>query len=256
LSRGGQIDLATIQAWLPWEQFGAACGDFAAQLAFAYDGSYLYALARVKDLTDSRVPSMLAGKELSLFQLPPGDYVYRKMGPWPASSGDFLLLSLDHVKRKQWIKKYELYPPGHPLRKLGPYLAARYQYAIHPTAEGGTDVFRLRSPDFYWAHPLPLNYPWIARHCKVEGAKAVARRTHDGYVYEVALPWTELRQVPHTAGTRIRLNVKIGDDGVKNSLVWSEGCSCAGRTAVDFDPTFVQDWSSETEWGLGGMAHE
>lgn len=256
LSRGESIDTSTLRAWYPWKELARLAPQFFARVAFAWDNQNLYFMAEVRDPTEQRCPAMLSGKQLHEFQLPPAEHVYVKMGPMPACKGDSFLLSLDNIERKaeDWIRKYELFPPGHPLYRLTTFISTRYQYVIYPTEEGGTDVFRIRTPEFYWLHPLPMDYAWCSANCNVREAKAIAKRhrSGDSWIYEVAIPWSELKTIEPRPGKRIRLSFMIADNSVFNSLAWSENRTCAVKNTLDFTPVWGEEWSATTEWGFLG----
>jgi hypothetical protein len=251
LTKKGPADLTTVKAWFPWQQFVETGPGFAAEMAFAADDQNLYLMARVKDKSDDRIPSILAGKDLNEYQIPPGDYVYRKIGPWPDCKGDGIQLSLGPLSHP-WVRRYEVFPPDSSLYRMGSYLSTLYHYVIIPTDGGGAEVLRTRTPDFYYLHPLPMNYKWLSEHCRVDGAQAAIQRLPEGYVYEAAIPWTELKEVPHAPGNRMRMGILVRDRTVDTRIEWAQGKSIASTNTMDFDPSWVVTWSSETEWGFAG----
>jgi len=254
---------ASLSPWLPWVQYSKAVEESTAEVAFASDDAYLYLLARVKDSTPRWLPSILAGKNLHLMQNPPADYVYREMAPWPERDGDSLEITLGPVTRATQVAKYEVYAPDNPLYRFGAYLPALYSYLLYPTRDGGAEVLRLRTPDFYYAHPLPMDYTWMAQHCRVNGATVTVRHELDGYVLSAALPWSELRDVPHAPGDHLRLNIRLRDatpgaplawagssEAAGRQLSWSTNRSIAGIIALDYTPCGRSQWSADTEWGF------
>ena len=239
-----------LEAWFPWERLPAEAQGFAARLAFAYDDRNLYLMARVKDTSRQVLPSMLAGKCLHKFQNPPADHMYVEAGPIPAASGDLIQLALAAPDDDPFVPKYEVRPPDDPLHRMGAFLRSRYIYMLYPTRGGGAEIMRLRTPDFYYLHPLPIDYKWLAKHCKVAGAKIVVKVLPDGYAYEAALPWDELRAIPHRPGQTVRMNVLVQDGSMGRQLQWSAGRSAAQKNTLDFEPAWGTCWSNDTFWGF------
>ncbi|HOX37178.1 MAG TPA: tetratricopeptide repeat protein [Candidatus Brocadiia bacterium] len=238
--------------WTPWKQLTAGAVGRAARVAFAWDDENLYAMSEVFDPNPVRIPSLLSGVERHVWQEPPADYIYYQAGPWPGFTGDAMLLSMDSPYRTEWVQRYEEAPPQSETYAWGSILAGRYQYQLYPTLEGTTEVFRFRTPDFYYRHPLPLDYTFMAEKCSVKKASVVCSRNDDlkSWFYEAKIPWSELRHIPHNPGLLMRLNFKINDDTAATSLTWSKDRSVAAPTLLDFEPTWMLDWSSNTEWGF------
>jgi len=251
-SASAEQSLATMIAWYPWEKWMEEHGsEFSARVAFLYDDRCLYFSADVNDPTRDVTPSLLSGKNLHKFQLPPADYVYVEAGPGTTGCGaDAFLLSLGNVTKEKQDTKYESYPPSHPLYRLNPFIPTPYQYSIYPT-EDGCEIMRLRTPNFYWLHPLPLNYQWMHDHCRVADAKVVVKRTDRGWLYEAGIPWTELEEIRPEPGKRIRLSFKINQGNPGNYICWSANRSVAKPATLSFEPSWWTSWSAETEWAFG-----
>jgi hypothetical protein len=248
LIKGRNIENLTLKAWYPWENFIKETGEFACEVSFAYDDEFLYGMARVKDKTKNILPSLLSGKNLHKFQNPPGDYVYAEIGPIPASSGDMIKISLGNIERKKWIKEYEVFPPDSPLYRFGHYISGLYQYLIYPTDDGKAEIMRTRTPDFYYLHPLPIDYKFLSEKCKVENSKVIVERSEDGYIYEFAIPWNELSEIRPDKNKRIRLSFEIQNGDMGNVIEFSENKSICSVNTLDFEPGWGTKWTSETEF--------
>jgi hypothetical protein len=207
-------------------------------------------MARVKDGSRNLLPSMMSGKSLHKFQNPPADYIYLNCGPVPGAAGDHIQLALAAEGADPFDPKYEVRPPDDPLHRMGAFLNTQYLYLIYPTEEGRAELMRVRTPESYFLHPLPMDYGWLAEHCRVEGAEVAVRRLDEGYVYEVAIPWSELNRLPHRAGERVRMSMMVQDGGMRNRLFWSAGRSAARETGLDFEPGWGGGWSNDTYWGF------
>lgn len=247
-----RVGMGEQQMKRPWEEFARETGSFAAQMAYAADDDNLYMMARVQDASRDVLPSMLSGETLHDFQNEPADHIYIEKGPHPSAEGDLIHLALGSLSADPYLPKYELRPPDHPLHRFGSYVSTQYKYLIYPTQGADAEVFRLRTPDYYFLHPLPIDYKWLSTHSRVEGADVTVQRTDDGYVYEVALPWSELSGIPHSPGDQIRMSMAVQDGGQGSRLVWSETRSAASLNRLDFEPGFGDKWSTEAQWTFVG----
>lgn len=240
-------DIALLKAWFPWEKFKEAAGGFSAEVAFAYDEQNFYMAARVVDEKPNILQPLLAGKNLHRFQNPPGDYVYHQIGPIPGASGDLIQIALGRLER-EWRSKYEVFPPTSPLYGFGHHMCSEYCYIVYPIEDDGAEVMRVRTPKFYYLHPLPIDYGFLARSCKVDGSKAVAKRVNGGYIYELALPWSELNAIDPAPRKRIKLSFLIQDGNMGSVLQFSEGKSLCMTTTMDFEPAWGSKWCAGTEF--------
>jgi len=241
------------QAWFPWRDFAAQAGQFTAQFAFAHDDEHLYLMARVHDPSRSESPPMLSGEQFHKFQVG-AEHIYLKPGPTPAAGGDLIQWAMAFTR--QYDPKYEVFPPDHPLHGLGASLRNQYLYMIYPTNDGGAEIMRVRKPGFYYVHPLPIDYDWLSEHCKVPGSRVEVSRLDEGYVYEIALPWSELDQLPHDLGARVRMNVLVQNNRSADRLEWSAGRSRATKSHIEMEPGWVSGWTNETWWGFVGESGE
>ncbi|MCM8767835.1 MAG: beta-galactosidase [Candidatus Omnitrophica bacterium] len=238
----------TIKAWYPWEKFVESMPDFSGEVSFAYDDEFLYGLVRVKDKTKDILPSLLSGKNLHKFQNPPGDYVYAEIGPIPGATGDMIKISLGPIRKEKWDRKYELFPPESPIYKFGHYLNAIYQYLIYPTKENNGEIMRVRRDDFYYLHPLPIDYKFLSEKCKVEGSNVFIKVDENGYIYEFSIPWKELSKISPVNNKRIKLSFQIQDKGMGNVLEFSKNKSICSVNTLDFEPGWGAKWTAETEF--------
>lgn len=243
------------QAWRPWETFERESEGQAA-VAFAADDDHLYMMARVQDTEKDVLPSMLSGRSLHEFQNSPAEYIYAEAGPTPGEGGDYLQLALANADRDPFHPSVEGRPPTDPMHRLGNIQRANYLYQIYPTDDGDAEVMRMRTPDFYYLHPLPIDYEWLSHRATVSGAKVEVARREGGYIYEVALPWSELQTIRHSPGQKARINLKV--NGAGEAMYWSAGRSAATVSSTDFEPVFGTKWTNDTWWGFvdGSTASE
>jgi len=252
LTNSGEKIAGAFDEQKPWVKY--ASGTYSVKAAFAADDKCLYMMARVYDPAPpkQRLPSALRGQAQHRFKAAPADHVYDAAGPFYEWGHPSLRLSLGPVGDKVWDKELEQYPADSPQRRFGACITAPYQYTIFPAADGQADLLRFRTPEFRFVHPLPLDYGWIAKNCRVEGAQYVVKCLEDGFAYELALPWSELKLVPHKPGDRIRLAFEVWRDNDKNVLEWSKRRSATGLSALDwsnYNSNYY--WDASTEWTFG-----
>jgi hypothetical protein len=131
---------------------------------------------------------------------------------------------------------------------LGHYISAVYQYLLYPIKEGGGEIMRVRTPDFFYLHPLPINYEFLARNCRVEGGKIEVRQVEGGYIFEAQIPWSELKEIKPEAGKRIRTSFIIQNGDMGNVLEFSRDKSLCGINTLDFEPGWGFKYMAETEF--------
>jgi len=246
--KASEKDLTT-EAW-----FGKDASDKAANLttraAFAWDDANLYVWATVKDDKAELYPPYLSGRNQHDLQPAPYDFIYVHKGPHPAEEGDCLIVSADKVGRSKPMPKFEYYPPTDPAYRYAVFMPCRYSYQLNATTENDGEMLRLHTPDFFWMNCFPIDYARLAERCRVQGGKVVARRTAGGYVYEAAIPWTELGEITPATGGRLRLSFRVKSNRFWVEKVWGEFRQNALRTS--HISGFHNSWAEESEWGFCG----
>ncbi len=247
-------NLSLLKAWFPWKKFQNLKG-FSAEVAFAYDNNYLYMMARVKENNKDKdiLPPLLSGKNWNEFFPAPANYIYKQAGPIPGENGDMIKLAFGPVHLgkygKGWLGKYILFPSGNPLHRFGPYVSTLYSYLVYPTNNGKAELLRARTPNFYYLHPLPIDYAWMKKHCTVQGAKVVVQNVKNGYIYQMAIPWQEISVISPAKNKKIRLSFEVQSGSMGNVLQFSQGKSICSYTTLDFEPPWGAKYSAETQFG-------
>ncbi|MDK1030681.1 MAG: hypothetical protein QGD94_01600 [Planctomycetia bacterium] len=240
----------TAKLWQPWAE--ALPGKFAARCAAMWDDKYFYFMADVQDTGKRPNESMFKSGNLNKYRPAPWEHVYERKGPGPADKSDAIQLDFDTGLWTKVKERYNLYKPGDVLWGMGPVLHADYAYLVYPTKEHGPEIFRFLREDFYWLHPYPLDYKWMAENCQVEGAK-VAIKSHDtGYYYEVAIPLSELSNLEPKEGKKFRFGFQINNNGHRNFINQSAWKSAAVKTSLDYETTNRATWSCNITWGFVG----
>jgi hypothetical protein len=95
-------------------------------------------------------------------------------------------------------------------------------------------------------------YPFSPRREReqglVEGAKTSIKRTKNGWIYEAAIPWSELAEVRPAAGREARFSFYVLAAG-NRALSWTAGRSaCRGFQVLH--PTWQTGEAIETVWGF------
>ncbi|MDP6380290.1 MAG: hypothetical protein QF662_02995 [Phycisphaerae bacterium] len=243
----------SIPVWEPWSKVAKRWrGKFAARCATMWDDKYFYFMADVQDDSKACHESLFFSGDLNKYRPPPYEHVYERFGPEPEWATNSVQLAFDcglWTKPKQF---YNIHAPEDPLWGTGPVYSADYSYALYPTKKHEPELFRYRREDFYWAHALPIDYKWVARHCRVKGARLAMKSNRAGYRYEVALPLAEVRRLEPKVGKGFRFSFQVSSGGPFNNINWSAWKSACFKTALDFEPTHTANWSGNAPWSFVG----
>ncbi len=119
-----------------------------------------------------------------------------------------------------------------------------------PTSE----VWRLMSPAMpFWHHAYPANLPppTMAGEDQglVAGANSVVKRVGGTWVYEVAIPWTQLGGFKPAPGKHLRFTFRVRNNS-STALEYAYGRSVSSFNSLTFHPMWEMKWSNDTEWGF------
>ncbi|MGC1480777.1 MAG: hypothetical protein WA771_09760, partial [Chthoniobacterales bacterium] len=174
--------------------------------------------------------------------------IYVVPGPRPPWAAPKLQLAIGPVDRTKQLKGHEAYAPEDPMYRYGSNIAALHQIVLYPTKDGGAEALRMRRDDFFFLHPLPIDYAWMKEHCQIEGAQVAVKVDENGYTYEAAIPLEELNTITSESGDEINLSFLIeGQD--RKKVEWSFVRSQAGLSPSDWgnmNGKYV--WGARTKW--------
>ncbi|MEM1011332.1 MAG: hypothetical protein AAGI46_03820 [Planctomycetota bacterium] len=143
--------------------------------------------------------------------------------------------------------------PSHPNHK------ARW-----PEFEGPTWVYEAPTKPEAWrflAPGVPLHnaYPFSPiseRDQKLlDDVPFELRRTPTGWVYEAAIPWTELSAVQPEVGKVVNFAFYVLDAG-RQKLKWTDDRSAGAHRNVTMHPTWLMNQAIRTKWGFQPPADE
>ncbi|MEM6331905.1 MAG: hypothetical protein AAF823_01025 [Planctomycetota bacterium] len=77
----------------------------------------------------------------------------------------------------------------------------------------------------------------------------VIERTESGWVYEAAIPWSELSTVEPEAGRVVNFAFYVLDAG-RQKLRWTDGRSAGSERNVIMHPTWLRNQAIRTKWGF------
>lgn len=104
--------------------------------------------------------------------------------------------------------------------------------------EGFPEVWRRRAPGV----PSHCNYPFSPKWPKDQGvvkdAQFVFKRTDNGWIYEAAIPWSELRMVHPAPGKTVNFAFFVNNDG-RTVLDWNKGRSAPRGRTVRVKPFYT-----------------
>ena len=127
--------------------------------------------------------------------------------PW---SGDVLQFALDVVggyENHNLKTDLERCPEGfHALPDTD------YEFSAYACADSGSELWRLLAPGLQRGHHMPLQPRAKLDQGPVAGSQHVVKRQGKVIVYELAIPWTELKEWQPKAGGTFGFTFKAGND--------------------------------------------
>jgi len=153
--------------------------------------------------------------------------------------------------RAEGDKPWYNHPKG-TFRQFSGYWDTDYEYSLHqvkPSKGGGTEIFRLASPDLPHKHFFDHS-PKAAAEGAVKGELKIA---NDGKVriVECSIPWTEMPLVKASldAGTPTKITFRINDSAGVGTLELPRDRSVSRLNAKALKPDWTVHWANEIEFG-------
>ncbi|MEM6552621.1 MAG: hypothetical protein AAF750_10910 [Planctomycetota bacterium] len=101
--------------------------------------------------------------------------------------------------------------------------------------------------------PLHNAFPFTALKDRdqalLDTVKMEIRRTEQGWVYEAAIPWSELSAVKPEPGKAVNFAFYVLDAG-RQKLKWTDGRSAGAERNVTLHPTWLRSQAIRTKWGF------
>ncbi len=235
----------------------------------AWDDKYFYFAATVLDATENRRESNAYGQRHDMYTWP-NQQVYLGAHQLVGRAGDVVMLSFN--TNEDHKKHWDFPGPDHPLAGLLTYPDTDFEFEIYPVKYNErrdnaykralgrywqgypeSDVWRLYDPKMTFRHhAYPLNLPSTRQKYDqnlVPGAKSTVKRQGDMWIYEVAIPWSQIWEVKPAPGKRVKFTFYTRDRG-RTALEYARNKSVSHVQGITFHPTWERNWTNETEWGF------
>ena len=281
ISSDGTVDRTTAEAaWWPDRPFSTTSEKGLATAWMAYDDANFYYAARIVDSTPTQGGIRFADRDDDATFFPetviPLKYAKDKDGKdqivgegepltWPKGVPRYTYATwpslpfgdgIDSVQlgfnvRAEGDKPWYNHPKG-TFRQFSGYWDTDYEYSLHqvkPSKGGGTEIFRLASPDLPHKHFFDHS-PKAAAEGAVKGELKI---TNDGKVriVECSIPWTEMPLVKASldAGTPTKITFRINDSAGVGTLELPRDRSVSRLNAKALKPDWTVHWANEIEFG-------
>jgi hypothetical protein len=124
-----------------------------------------------------------------------------------------------------------------------------YEYSLYPTGNGQSELWRQLAPGVPRIHDWPRQPHGPVTTGHVPGARNLVIRTGNTYIYEMAIPRTELRTFDLKAGVTFGLAFKIGNsDGP--SVVYGLDKAVCKTNGLTLHPYWERSPSCGVRWTL------
>ncbi len=184
-------------------------------------------------------------------------FSYRKDPVIPDNSGlgeafDNVLIAFNVIPQGQ--DGLLSHPPGTMPRYIG-YKCTDYEYALNAVAPrygGGTEIWRLLTPDLNRKHFFPRQ-PKSAGEGPVRNGKLAVRHQGNTRITECAIPWSEIPVVKKALdeGKTIKFSFRANDNGAGGAcLELARERSVSKRNTRAFHPDWKEHWANEVEFGF------
>ena len=233
----------------------------------AYDDQYFYFAAKVNDPTENRRESCAYGERAHTFPWP-NQHLYMGAPEMTGYSGDTLALGFNTNDDNRRLWNYEM--PDDPLYRVYPWPDTDFEFEAYPVKYNAysdaymkqfwkgdqpwhypeSEVWRLWDPKMVFRHhAYPFNPPTRAYdQGLVPGAKSVVKREGNVWIYEIAIPWTQIWELKPVPGAIFKFAFYTRDNS-SHGLEYAYGKSVSVLNH-SFHPTFEQFHSNDTEWGF------
>jgi len=176
-------------------------------------------------------------------------YVYKRV-PWNESpwSGDTLQLGFDVIEGYAHHKlksDEDRVPVGfHAMPDTD------YEYAAYSCLDGGTELWRLLAPGVPRGHHYPRQPRAKSDQGPVPGGQLAIKRVGKVTTYELAIPWTELKQWQPKAGQKFGFTFRVNNNQGP-ALLFGAGKSAVKTNGLSLHPYWEGKPGCGVKWALG-----
>ncbi|HUS59227.1 MAG TPA: hypothetical protein VM141_11285, partial [Planctomycetota bacterium] len=175
-------------------------------------------------------------------------YVYKRT-PWDANSwaGDVLQIGLDVVPDYAYNLKLDndRVPWGfHAMPDTD------YEFSAYLCKDGKSELWRILAPGIPRGHYYPRQPRARLDQGPVRKGKHVVKRDGSVTIYELAIPWAELKQWKPKAGAAFAFTFRVGNDKGP-ALEFGADKSATKTNGLSLHPYWMGKPSCSVRWGLG-----
>ena len=127
-----------------------------------------------------------------------------------------------------------------------------YEYAIYwvdDGRDGGGETWRYLAPGVPRIHDFPRQKRGGRTTGRVDGAVQAVKRTDSGYLYEVAIPRSEIADFPKNAGESFGFSFEIGNPQGGNAAYGADKAA-AKQNGLTFHPYWESTPGIASRWTL------
>jgi len=125
-----------------------------------------------------------------------------------------------------------------------------YEYAVYACTDGGSELWRLLAPGVPRGHFYPRQPRAKFDQGPVRQGKHVVRRQGNVTTYELAIPWSELKEWQPRAGQQFGCTFRVNNNRGP-ALLFGAGKSATKTNGLSLHPYWEGKPSCSVQWALG-----
>ena len=174
-------------------------------------------------------------------------YVYKTV-PWDDQpwAGDTLQVGLDVLDNYYFNMKPDTDRVPYGFHAMPD---TDYEFAAYACTDGGTELWRLLAPGMPRDHYYPRQPRAKFDQGPVAGGQLAVKREGKITIYELAIPWAELKEWKPKAGQTFGFTWRVNNN-VKPDLVFGADKSAAKTNGLSLHPYWEAKPSCGVRWGL------
>ncbi|HUT36254.1 MAG TPA: hypothetical protein VNE39_22390 [Planctomycetota bacterium] len=175
-------------------------------------------------------------------------YVYKKT-PWNDQpwAGDTLQLGFDVLPDYHYNMKLDTDKVPHGFHAMPD---TDYEFAAYPCLDGKAELWRILAPGMARTHHYPRQPRAKFDQGPVAGSQQVVRREGKVTTYELAIPWSELKQWKPKAGQTFGFTFRVNNNE-KPNIVYGADKSATKSNGLSLHPYWETKPSCGIRWALG-----
>ena len=126
-----------------------------------------------------------------------------------------------------------------------------YEYSAYDCSDGGTELWRLLAPGVPRGHHFPRQTRSQFDQGPVRDGRCVVKREGKVTIYEISIPWTELKEWKPQPGQTFGFTFKAAS-AEGPAVIFGEGKSATKSNGLSLHPYWEAKPSCGVRWTLGG----